>query len=620
MGPGKLMKLSNPGTFIFFLSLVMTIASLVSSYLNLLPSHITDGLVLVAAAIGGFPIVLGAIRAILSKNFNVDFLASIAIIASIIVREYIAAAIVVIMLTGGEMLEDYGSGKATTAIEKLIRSVPKKARIRRNESEIEVPIEEVHLGDIVIVKPGEKIPVDGLVIGGTAAVNQATITGESMPVEKAKGDEVFGNTFVELGALEIKVTKIGEDTTFAHVIKLVREAQARKAPIERVADRYARWFTPIILMLAVSAFFVTGDALRVISVLVIACPCALTIATPTAVIASIGNAAKKGILIRGGTILEKAAKVDIVVIDKTGTLTTGDPKVVTIEGVNGRTETEALFLAAVAERYSEHPLAKAVLKKANALGIEVADPSEFRVIPGYGVVAKHNSREIIVGNRRLLENNGIKIDKATENYLRALEEDGKTVLLIAEGQELAGIIGVADTLRRKIPQAIENMREVGIKKTVMLTGDTSQIAQSIAKQAGVDEVKSGLLPEDKVAYVEKFRVTHKVAMVGDGINDAPALASADIGIAMGAAGTDIAIETAGIILTTDEIGKVPEAIGLSRRTLTVIKQNILFALVVNILGIALSTMGIVSPILASAIHEGNALLVVLNSVRLIRAK
>ena len=439
-------------------------------------------------------------------------------------------------------------------------------------------------------------------------------------MEKTAGDEVFGNTILELGALEVKVTRVGEDTTFAHIIKLVREAQARKAPIERVADRYARWFTPIILTIASLAFLVTGDVLRVISILVIACPCALTIATPTAVIAGIGNAAKRGILIRGGTILEKVAKVDMVVIDKTGTLTTGYPEVVTIKGVNGRKETDALFLAAVAERYSEHPLAKAVLKKADALGIDIADPSDFIVLPGYGVVTKYNDKEITVGNRRLLENKGIKIDEALGNYLTTLEKDGKTTLLIAEGRELAGIIGVADSLRGKIPQAIRKMREVGIKKIVMLTGDTSRIAEVVAKQAGVDEVKAELLPEDKVHYVEKFRATHKVAMVGDGINDAPALASADVGIAMGAAGTDIAIETAGIILTTDEIGKVPEAIGLSKRTLSVIKQNILFALAVNILGVVISTMGIVNPILASAIHESNALLVVLNSVRLIRAK
>jgi len=310
----------------------------------------------------------------------------------------------------------------------------------------------------------------------------------------------------------------------------------------------------------------------------------------------------------------------MVIMDKTGTLTTGYPDVVTIKGINGRKETDVLFLAALAERYSEHPSAKAVLKKAGALGIDIADPSDFTVLPGYGVVAKFNGKEITVGNRRLLENKGIKIDEVSENYLTTLEKDGKTTLLIAEGRELAGMIGVADSMRENIPQAIKKMREAGIKKVVMLTGDASQIARSIAKQAGIEEVNSRLLPEDKVAYVEKFRVTHTIAMVGDGINDAPALASADIGIAMGVAGTDIAIETAGIILTTDDMAKVPEALRLSKRTLSVIKQNILFALATNILGIALSTIGTVSPILASGIHEGNALLVVLNSVRLIRTK
>jgi len=615
-----LAKPPNYGTFTLSIVLGMTIASWTLSYLNLFPNQITDGLALFAAIIGGAPIVLSAIKAVLSKDFNVDFLASIAIVSSVLVREYIAAAIVVIMLTGGEMLENYASEKATTAIEKLVRSVPQKARVRRNGSEIEVPIEQVQLGDIVIVKPGEKIPVDGSIVEGTATVNQATITGESMPVVKFAGDEVLGNTILELGALEVRVTRVGKDTTFAHIIKLVREAQARRAPIERVADRYARWFTPIILTIASLAFLVTGDALRVISILLIACPCALTIATPAAVIAGIGNAAKRGILIRGGTILEEAAKVNMVVIDKTGTLTTGNPEVVTIKGVNGRKEMDALFLAGLAERYSEHPLAKAVLKKAGSLGIDIAGPSDFTVMPGYGVVTRFNGKEITVGNRRLLENKGIRIGKASENYLTTLEKNGETALLIAEGYELAGIIGVADSLREKIPQAIRKMREVGIKKIAMLTGDTSRISEVVARQTGVDEVKSELLPEDKVLYLEKFRATHKVAMVGDGINDAPALASADVGIAMGAAGTDIAIETAGIVLTTDEIGKVPDAIRLSKKTLNVIKQNILFALAVNILGVVMSTMGIVNPILASAIHEGNALIVVLNSVRLIRAK
>jgi len=615
-----LLKLPSHRTLIFTLSLVTTITSLAVSYLNLLPSSIADVLVLFAVAVGGASILLGAVKGVLSKNFNVDLLASIAIIGSVVVREYIAAAVVILMLSGGEMLEDYASEKATTAIEKLIRSIPQKARVRRNGREIEMPIEEVQLGDIVIVKPGEKIPIDGLVTKGTATVNQATITGESMPVDKTLGDEVFSNTILEVGALQVKVNRVGEDTTFAHIIKLVREAQDRKAPIERVADRYARWFTPIILIVGGLAFLATGDALRVISILLIACPCALTIATPTAVIAGIGNAARKGILIRGGTILERAAEVDMVVIDKTGTLTTGHPQVVTIKGFNGRKETDVLFLAALAERYSEHPLAKAILTKAGALGVDVADPVEFTVLPGSGITARLNGSEIIVGNRRLLESKGIRIDKVSEDYLTTLEKNGETALLVAEGSELVGIIGVADSLRENIPQAIKKMRGIGIRKIAILTGDSSRIAEVVANRLAVDEVKSELLPEDKVLYVERFRATHKVAMVGDGINDAPALASADAGIAMGAAGTDIAIETAGIVLTTDDMAKVPEALGLSRRTLSVIKQNILFALAVNILGIALSTIGIVSPILASAIHEGNAMLVVLNAVRLIRTE
>jgi Cu+-exporting ATPase len=418
--------------------------------------------------------------------------------------------------------------------------------------------------------------------------------------------------------LEVEVNRVGEDTTFSQIIRLVKEAKARKAPIERIADRYAQWFTPIILSVAGVAFLITGDILRVIAILLIACPCALTIATPTAVLAAIGNAAKKGIIIRGGSVLERAAKVNMLVIDKTGTLTTGSPEVISIKGVNGRKEAEVLFLAALAERYSEHPLAEAVLKKAHMFGVDATDPSDFAVLPGQGVVTKYNGKDIAVGNRRLLKSAGIEIDEISENYVTMLEAEGKSVLLVAENQEVAGVIGVADSLRKNIPQTIENLKEIGIEKIDMLTGDTSQIAQSIGKQAGIDKANSGLLPEDKVAYIERFRKNYSVAMVGDGINDAPALASADVGIAMGGVGTEIAMETAGIVLTNDDLSKVPEAISLSKKTLSVIKQNILLALVVNILGIAFSTIGILNPIVASFIHESNALLVVLNSIRLIR--
>jgi len=608
----------NYRTSIFVISLFTTVSSWVLSSLNLFPNLITNGLALSAVVLGGTPIFYSALKAVYSWNFRVDFLASIAIVASVIVGEYIAAAIVVLMLSGGEMLEDYASEKATMAIEKLIKTVPQQARVRRNGNEIEIHIQEVQLEDTIIIKSGEKIPVDGIVIGGTGSVNQASITGESMPTDKNVNDQVFGNTILEIGVLEVKVNRVGEDTTFSQIIRLVKEAKTRKAPIERIADRYAQWFTPIILSVAGVAFLITNDILRVIAILLIACPCALTIATPTAVIAAIGNAARKGIIIRGGSVLERTARVNMLVIDKTGTLTTGSPEVIFIKGVNGRKETEVLFLAALAERYSEHPLARAVLKKAHMFGVDVTDPSDFAVLPGQGVVTKYNGKDIAVGNRKLLEDSGIEIDEISENYVTMLEAEGKSVLLVAENQEVVGVIGVADSLRENIPQTIEKIKEIGIQKIDMLTGDTSQVAQSIGKQAGIDKANSGLLPEDKVAYIERFRKNYFVAMVGDGINDAPALACADVGIAMGGVGTEIAMESAGIVLTNDDLSKVPEAISLSKKTLSVIKQNILLALTINILGIGFSTIGILNPIIASFIHESNALLVVLNSIRLIR--
>lgn len=611
------MKFQNYRKIIFIIGLVCTITSWISSSLNIFPFFINQGLVLLVIVLGGTPIIYSALKAVYSLNFRVDFLASIAIVASVIVGEYIASAIVVLMLSGGEILEEYASEKATLAIEKLVQTIPGQARVRRNGNEIIIPIEEVQLGDVAIIKSGEKIPVDGIVIRGSGSVNQSSITGESIPDTKTVNDPVFGNTVLEIGVLEVQVNRVGEDTTFSQIIKLVKEAKTRKAPIERIADRYSQLFSPIILLIAGLVFLITADVFRVITILLIACPCALTIATPTAVIAAIGNAARKGIIIRGGIVLEQTAKVNMLVIDKTGTLTTGTPEVVFIKGTNGRKESEVLFLAALAERYSEHSLAKAVMKKANMIGVDLTDPSDFAIIPGQGVVTKYNGKDIAVGNRVLIDSAGIRIDESSEKYVTMLENEGKSVLLVAENQEVIGVIGVADSLRENIPKTIQKLKASGIKKIEMLTGDTSQVAQNIGKQAGIDEINSGLLPKDKLEYVERFRTNYSVAMVGDGINDAPALASADVGIAMGGIGTDIAIETAGIVLTNDDLSKVPEVISLSKKTIKVIKQNIVLALVVNILGILFSTIGILNPIIASFIHESNALFVVLNSIRLI---
>ena len=605
----------------FLLCGLLTVTSLISSLLKFWPNYISDGLGIAAAVVGGVPIVVGGVRALLNRDLDVDLLASIAIVASMLVGEFPAAAVVALMLTGGEILEDYTVRRTSRAIEKLIESVPKVARVRKDGKEVEVPIEKVRMGDIVLVKPGEEISVDGAVVTGQASVNQAPITGESIPVVKKEGSEVFGGTIVELGALEIKVTKVGEDTTLARIIRLIREGQENRAPVEKVANRYAKWFAPGILAIAVLAYLATRSIVVAVSTLVIACPCALTLATPTAIVAGIGNAARRGVLIKGGAILEKVGSVDAVVLDKTGTLTIGKPLVTDVKGFKGRSEVEVISLAAIGEKFSEHPLSKAILSRAEELRISVEDPSDFEAIPGSGIVGHKGNNEIVVGNRKLLESKGIELTGEEEQFLDNQKTLGRTSVFVCENRSVIGVIGIADVPRKGVMDSIATLKDMGIRSVVMLTGDNPVTADAIAKQAGISEAVSELLPEQKVDYVKKLRERgHEVLMVGDGINDAPALATADVGMAMGEIGTDVAIETADIVLMSDDITKVPIAIELGRKTLSTIKQNILFATIVNLVGVLLAVHGDINPIIASAIHEGTALLVVLNSARLIRAR
>jgi len=589
--------------------------------LGLWPSYVNNLLALIAALVGGAPIVVAGVSALVHRNLDVDFLASIAIVAAILIGQYLAAAVVVLMLTGGEILEDYTARRTSRAIEKLVESAPKVARVRRNGEIAEIPIQEVREEDIILVKPGEKIPVDGVVINGHASVNQAPITGESIAVEKENGKQVLAGTIVELGALEIKVTKVGEDTTFARIVKLVREGQENRAPIEKIADRYARWFAPAILAIATLAYVASRNVIVAVSTLVIACPCALTLATPIAVVASIGNAARKGILIRGGAALQTAGGVDAVVLDKTGTITLGKPIVMEVTGFDGKSEVEVIKLAAVAEKYSEHHLSKAILEKSHELGIAVADPTDFEVMRGYGVKSHLQNIEILVGNEKLLKIVGIELTDQTKNFLKKQDTLGRTVIFVCENRSIIGLISIADVPRNEVAETISNLQDIGIKRVVMLTGDNFATASSIAKQVGIKEVESGVLPEQKVDYIRKLKGQgRKVLMVGDGINDAPALATADVGMAMGKIGTDVAIETADIVLMSDDLAKVSKAISLARKTLFMIKQNILLAMVVNVLGIVFALHGDVNPIIAAAIHEGNALFVALNSTRLIWTK
>ena len=600
-------------------SLVLT--SWISGLLSLLPGTVSNDLALVAALAGGVPIIIVGVSALLHKDLDVDFLASIAIVAALLIGQFLAAALVALMLSGGTILEDYTSRRTSRAIEKLVESAPKVARVRRNGDIIEVPIEEVKEQETVLVKPGEKIPVDGVVISGHASVNQAPITGESISAEKAQGSQVLTGTIVELGALEIKVTKVGDDTTFARIIKLIREGQENRAPVEKIADKYARYFGPAILTIAFVVFAITHNVVIAVSTLVIACPCALTLATPTAVVASIGNAARKGILIRGGAALETTGNVNAVVLDKTGTLTLGKPKVMDVMSFAGTTDSEVVGLAAVAEKFSEHPLSKAILEKASELGIVVADPTDFEVVVGHGVKSHLSGVEILVGNDKLLRNFGIKLTVQTENFLKGQESLGRTAIFVCRNRSIVGVISIADVPREGVAQSISDLRNIGVKRVVMLTGDKHATANSIAEHAGIIEVESDLLPEQKVDSIKRLKAEgYKVLMVGDGINDAPALATAHVGVAMGKVGTDVAIETADIVLMSDDLAKVSNTIRLGKKTLTMIKQNIVLAMMVNILGIVFAVRGDINPILAAAIHEGNALFVVLNSARLLWAK
>jgi len=592
-------------------------ASWVSQTFSLLPLGAYNALSLAGAVLGVVFIGHSALVMLLGGVFGIDLLATVAIVASIWLGEYLAACVVVLMLGGGEVLEGIISDRASGAIDKLIEAFPKTATVIRGGVEAEVPISEILGGETVSVKPGGMIPVDGVVLDGRATVNQSSVTGESMPVEKEPGSEVLSGSIVELGAIRVETRAVGDASTYGKIIRMVREAEENQAPIVRLADRFARYYIPLILLIGLGVYFWTREPLRMASVFIIACPCALTLATPMAVAASIGNSARKGILIRNGESLQKLAEVDTVVMDKTGTLTEGRPDVVEVKGFNGFTEKQVLGYAAGAERHSEHPAARAVMKKASELGVQPEQCSEFEALPGLGVCVTHEGVRTIVGNEKLMRERGVATDAESRSYLER-ERTAHSVLLVARDRQIVGALLMADKLREGVPGTIDEIKRSGAKRTVMLTGDHRAVADSIASSIGVDEVASDLLPSEKVDHVKRLKRDGVVMMVGDGINDAPALATADVGVAMGLTGTDIAIETAGITLSTNSLDRIPKLLRIGRETMKIIKLNIAFAMLVNAAGIVLSALGIVSPLTASIIHEGNALLVMFNSLRLLR--
>jgi len=535
-----------------------------------------------------------------------------------------AAAIIITLILLGKYLEAIAKGRTSEAIKKLAELQAKTARVIRQGQEIDIPIEAVVLEDIVVVRPGEKVPVDGKIIEGNSTLDESMLTGESLPIDKKSGDLVYGATINKFGVFKLEATRVGKDTALAQIIKMVEDAQGTKAPIQKIADQVAGVFVPVVLGIAVLTFIawyffgagINKSLISAVAVLVIACPCALGLATPTAIMVGTGKGAENGILIKGGEHLEMAYKLDTVVLDKTGTITNGKPEVTDIISLGSLDDNTILKIAAQTEKSSEHPLGIAIYEKGRQAFGQIDDAENFEAIPGKGVKAKIEAKEVYVGTRKLIREKGIVID-TFENAITNLEDQGKTAMLMAVNGKLESIIAVADTLKENSQAAIADLQSMGIE-VFMITGDNQRTADAIARQVGIGTVLAEVLPEDKAKEVEKLQARGKiVAMVGDGINDAPALATADIGMAMGT-GTDIAMEAADITLMRGDLRTIPASIRLSRQTMKKIKQNLFWAFIYNIIGIPFAALGMLNPIIAGAAMAFSSVSVVTNSLSLKR--
>ena len=550
---------------------------------------------------------------------------------------YEAASVIIALVLLGRMLESRAKGRTSDAIRRLVGLQPKTARVVRAGAEADLPIEEVVAGDIIVVRPGEKVPVDGVVTEGASAVDESMLTGESLPVEKSPGDEVFGATLNRTGSFHFRATKVGKDTALQQIVKLVQDAQGSRAPIARLADVISGIFTPVVICIAIATFVVwfvaappetrfTLALVNFVSVLIIACPCALGLATPTAIMVGTGRGAEHGVLIKGGESLETAHRLDTIVLDKTGTLTRGQPELTDVIPAGGLTEDALLRLVASAERGSEHPVGEAVVRGATARGLELVAASAFNALAGHGIEATVDGRAVLVGTPKLLRERGIDLGDA-EARAAALAEQGKTPTFAAVDGAFAGIVAVADTLKPESKEAVRALRAMGLQ-VVMITGDNRRTAEVVAREAGIDRVLAEVLPEGKAREVKRLQEEEKrrVGMVGDGINDAPALAQADVGIAIGT-GTDVAIEASDVTLIRGDLRGVVTAIALSRATIRTVRQNLFWAFVYNVIGIPLAagalyplTGWLLSPVIASAAMSLSSVSVVTNSLRLRRFK
>ncbi|KRF53810.1 ATPase P [Bacillus sp. Soil531] len=588
---------------------------------------------------------VGAFKALRNKSANMDVLVALGTSAAYFYSLYSSlkslgssahtdqlyyetSAILITLILLGKLFEANAKGRSSEAIKKMMGLQAKTAVVIRDGAEVEIPVEEVQKGEVIFIKPGEKVPVDGEIIEGQSALDESMLTGESVPVDKNIGNKVIGATLNKNGFLKIKATNIGKETALAQIIKVVEEAQGSKAPIQRLADYISGIFVPIVVGIALLTFFVWyiwiapgefAPALeKLIAVLVIACPCALGLATPTSIMAGSGRAAEFGILFKGGEHLEATHKIDTILLDKTGTVTNGTPELTDVRIAQGYEENKLLQLVASAERLSEHPLAQALVAGIKNKGIEIQEPLSFEAIPGYGVKATVQERELLVGTRKLMNQYKVNIDTALEEMTN-LEQEGKTAMLVALDGKYAGMLAVADTIKATSKEAVSRLKEMGLE-VMMITGDNRQTAQAIAMQAGIEHVIAEVLPEGKAEEVKKLQQQgKKVAMVGDGINDAPALALADIGMAIGT-GTDVAMEAADITLMRGDLMSIAAAIEMSRKTISNIKQNLFWAMGYNTLGIPIAAVGLLAPWVAGAAMAFSSVSVVLNALRLQRVR
>jgi heavy metal translocating P-type ATPase len=567
---------------------------------------------ILATLIGGYPIFKEAFENIVERKMTMELSMTIALLSALAIGEFFTALVITAFVLGAEVLEGLTVGRGRRAIQDLLDFLPRTVSVRRNNEVIEILAEHLQLSDTIIVKPGGRIPVDGVVLRGRSFVEQAAITGEAMPVEKLPGNTVYAGTINQSGALEVRADKLGRDTTFGKIIEAVERAEKSRAPIQKTADRLAGYLVYFALGAAVLTFFITRNVRSTISVVIVAGACGIAAGTPLAILGAIGRAARQGAIIKGGLYLEALAAVDTVLLDKTGTLTFGTPQIREVVSADGFTERQILAAASIAERKSEHPLAKAIIARATELAIPLFEPDQFAYTPGKGVSANYRGEEIVVGSRTLLMERGIKRILPINGHGRG----GVSEAYVARGGQMLGTIRIADVLRPEAKSAVAAMRKMGLR-TVLLSGDAQEVTMLVGRDLGVDEAVGELLPEQKAKWVSELRgKNRKVAMVGDGINDAPALVEANVGIAMGS-GTDVARESADVILIGSDLSKLVETLQIARRCRGIIMQNFVGTLVVDCIGVGMAAIGLLNPLLAAFIHVTSELAFILNSTRLL---